>query len=41
MRVRSLLVIALIPALFTGYWEIATALILSVILFSAHEAITK
>lgn len=38
MRWRALLVLALVPLLFTGFRDVATALILSAILFSAWHA---
>lgn len=38
MRWRALFVLALVPLLFTGFRDVATALILSAILFSAWHA---
>lgn len=38
MRWRALFALALVPLLFTGFRDVATALILSAILFSAWHA---
>lgn len=37
MRPRAILVLALVPFLFTRYDDVVTALILSIVLFSLYE----